>query len=233
VTEGERRPDPTRGVDVPPAYDGAVRTIETQTLGEAWLETCRTVLDEGTDGLYDGLAMREVAHLSIEVAEPDPRDTTIAALADPDWLEWMHANFTRPDDVPELGHARSYGSRLGDYARGGRDQVAWVIDRLTADPATRSATITTFEPLLDTSYIPCVSLLDFWLPDGAVELVVYAHSLDFGKKAYGNLVELAALQERVAGELDVPVGRLLVHAKSAHVYDPEREAMAALVAAHA
>jgi len=23
----------------------------------------------------------------------------------------------------------------------------------------------------DTSYIPCVSLLDFWLPGGAVELV--------------------------------------------------------------
>jgi thymidylate synthase len=217
----------------PFSYDDAVRTIETETLGEAWLETCRVVLEEGEDGLYDGLAMREVANLSIAVAEPDSRDPTIAALADPDWLAWMHANFTRPDDVPELGHARSYGSRLGDYARGGRDQVAWVVERLRADPASRSATITTFEPLLDTSYIPCVSLLDFWLPDGRVGLVVYAHSLDFGKKAYGNLVELAALQERVAGEIGVPVGRLLVHAKSAHVYDSEREAMAALAAARA
>jgi thymidylate synthase len=177
--------------------------------------------------------MREVTHLSLAVAEPDPHDATIAALADPDWLAWMHANFTRPDDVPELGHARSYGSRLGDYACGGRDQIAWVIERLGADPASRSATITTFEPLLDTSYVPCVSLLDFWLPDGRVELVVYAHSLDFGKKAYGNLVELAALQERVARELELPVGRLLVHAKSAHVYEPEVEAMAGLVAARA
>jgi hypothetical protein len=144
----------------PFSYDDAVRTIETETLGEAWLETCRVVLDEGDDGLYDGLAMREVANLSIAVAEPDSRDPTIAALADPEWLAWMHANFT-------------------------------------------------------------------------LELVVYAHSLDFGKKAYGNLVELAALQERVAGELEVPVGRLLVHAKSAHVYDSEREAMAALAAARA
>jgi thymidylate synthase len=210
-----------------------VRAIATQTLGEAWLETCRAVLEEGENGLYDGLPMREVAHLSVAVAEPDSRDEIIAALADPDWLAWMHANFTRPDDVPELGDARSYGSRLGDYARGGRDQVEWVIERLRADPASRSATITTFEPLLDTSYIPCVSLLDFWLPDGRVELVVYAHSLDFGKKAYGNLVELAALQERVAQELELPVGRLLVHAKSAHVYEPELETMAGLVAARA
>ena len=54
-------------------------------------------------------------------------------------------------------------------------------------------TITTFQPATDTTYIPCVSMLDFWAPHGALELVVYAHSLDFGKKAYGNLVEIAAL----------------------------------------
>jgi hypothetical protein len=29
---------------------------------------------------------------------------------------------------------------------------------------------------------------------GSVELVVYAHSIDFGAKGYGNLVELASLQ---------------------------------------
>ncbi len=42
-------------------------------------------------------------------------------------------------------------------------------------------------------------MLDFWLPAGELELVVFAHSLDFGKKAYRNLVELARLQEHVAG----------------------------------
>ena len=164
-----------------------MKTVETRTLGEAWLETCRVVLADDVDGRYDDLPMREVANLSICVAEPDPQDPTIAVLADPDWLAWMHRNFTAPDDVAELGNARSYGARFGDYARTGRDQVVWVIDRLRADPGSRSATITTFEPLIDTTYIPCVSLLDFWLPDGRVELVVYAHSLDFGKKAYGTL----------------------------------------------
>ena len=74
----------------------------------------------------------------------------------------------------------------------------------------------------DTSYIPCVSLLDFWLPDGAVELVAYAHSIDFGAKGYGNLVELASLQQHVAGQLARPAGRLLMIVKSAHVYESER-----------
>ena len=70
-------------------------------------------------------------------------------------------------------------------------------------------------------------------PAGRVELVVYAHSLDFGKKAYGNLVELAHLQRHVAGELGVAVGRLVVHAKSAHVYEPELELMERLASSSA
>ena len=189
----------------------------------------RRILASGTDTAYDGRPTKELALLTLTVEEPDPDDAVIAGLADPDWLDWMHRNFTEPDDVAELGGARSYARRLRDY--GGRDQVAWVIERLRADPETRSATITTFEPLTDTSYIPCVSLLDFWRADGALELVVYAHSLDFGKKAYGNLVELARLQHEVAEAAGQPVGRLVIHCKSAHVYEPEYELMHGLAAA--
>ena len=65
-------------------------------------------------------------------------------------------------------------------------------------------------------------MLDFWAPAGGLELVVYAHSLDFGKKAYGNLVELTRLQEMVAtANSRYRVGRLTVIVKSAHVYEPE------------
>ena len=205
--------------------------IEERTLGLAWLETCRRILARGADESYDGIATRELSLLTLAVAAPDPDDEVIAALADPDWLDWMERNFSEPDDVGELGGARSYARRLRDYE--GRDQIAWVVERLRADPATRSATITTIQPLSDTSYIPCVSILDFWRVDGPLELVVYAHSLDFGKKAYGNLVELARLQREVAGQVGAPVGRLVVHAKSAHVYEPEFELMRAVTAAPA
>jgi thymidylate synthase len=198
-------------------------SVSEPTLGRAWLEVARRILADGSDTTYDGAATKELALVTVSVDEPNPEDALIASLADPDWLDWMHRNFTEPDDVPELGGARSYARRLRDYD--GLDQVAWVIERLRSDPETRSATITTFQPLTDASYIPCVSLLDFWQADDALELVVYAHSLDFGKKAYGNLVELARLQHEVADETGLPVGRLVIHAKSAHVYEPEFEAM--------
>jgi thymidylate synthase len=200
-----------------------VELVQERTLGLGWLAVSRRILELGADETYDGAVTKELALVTLVVGEPDPADELIASLADPDWLAWMKRNFTEPDDVPELGHARSYAKRLRDYD--GRDQVAWVIDRLRADPETRSATITTFQPLADTSYIPCVSLLDFWRRDGALELVVYAHSLDFGKKAYGNLVELARLQHEVAAAVGLPVGRLVLYAKSAHVYEPELDAM--------
>jgi thymidylate synthase len=201
----------------------SVELVETRALGEGWLDVSRRILEAGADATYDGQATKELSLVTLAVAEPDPEDELIASRADPEWLDWMRRNFTEPDDVAELGGARSYARRLRDYE--GRDQVAWVIERLRADPETRSATITTFQPLADTSYIPCVSLLDFWIVDAKLELVVYAHSLDFGKKAYGNLVELARLQHEVAAAVAAPVGRLVIHAKSAHVYEPELETM--------
>jgi thymidylate synthase len=206
----------------------SIVVVEAPTLGAGWLAVSRAILEDGALATYDAQVTRELAHVSVTIADPSPDDEVIARLGDPQWLAWMHANFFDRRDVAELGYAKSYAVRLFDYAGSGRDQLAWVVDRLQADPECRSAAITTFQPLTDTSYVPCVNMLDFWMRDGAVELVVYAHSLDFGKKAYGNLVELARLQERVAAELVVATGALVVHAKSAHVYEPEWSAMAAI-----
>lgn len=206
-------------------------TVTAASLGAAWLSVAGRILAEGVPARYDGLPMLELAHVVLDIAAPDPDDAIIAAFGNPERLAWMRANFGDHARVAALGNAESYATRLYDYGHSGRDQIAWVIERLRHDPAARSATITTLQPLTDTAYIPCVSLLDFWLPDGALELVVYAHSIDFGTKGYGNLVELAAVQRRVASALEVPVGRLVMIVKSAHVYDTERDEMAAILAA--
>lgn len=206
--------------------------VVAETLGSAWIAVAKRILEEGAASTYDGLPIVELSHVTLDIASPDPTDAIIAEHGDPERLAWMHANFTDYARVSELGGAESYATRLYDYGHSGRDQIAWVIERLRSDPASRSATVTTFQPLTDTSYIPCVSLLDFWLPDGALALVAYAHSIDFGTKGYGNLVELAQIQRRVAAALGAPVGRLTMIVKSAHIYAPEVEVMTALVADH-
>ncbi len=173
------------------AYDAVVttplasdnpRTLHAVTIGTAWLAAASRILADGIVSHYDNLPVREISLVTLIVERPDPVDEIIARRGDLERLAWMHANFADHSRVAALGDADSYATRLFDYEHSGRDQVAWVIDRLRRDPASRSAAITTFQPRTDAAYIPCVSLLDFWLPGGAVELVTYAHSIDFGAK---------------------------------------------------
>jgi thymidylate synthase len=205
--------------------------IEVMTLGEAWMAIASAILAGGVIGSWDGLPIIEVFRATLEVHSPRVDDPIIAQHGDPERLAWMHANFVDHSRVAELRDSDSYATRLYDYAHAGRDQIRWVTDRLAANPWTRDATITTFQPLTDAGYIPCVSLLDFWLVEGKLQLAVYAHSIDFGTKGYANLVELAALQTRVASDLGVAVGTLTMTVKSAHIYETERDLMRRVVAA--
>ena len=204
---------------------GYLIRIEAMTLGEAWMAIAAAILADGAAAEWEGLPIVEVLRATLDVSSPTVDDPIIAGHGDPERLAWMHANFNDRSRVAELGDSDSYATRLYDYAHAGRDQIRWVIDRLTANRWARDATITTFEPLADTNYVPCVSLLDFWLVGDQLQLGVYAHSIDFGTKGYANLVELAALQARVARDLGVGVGTLTMTVKSAHIYETELDLM--------
>jgi thymidylate synthase len=205
--------------------------IDVMTLGEAWMAIAAAILTDGVAGSWEGLPIAEVFRATLDVHSPRVDDPIIAQHGDPERLAWMHANFTDHSRVAELGEADSYATRLYDYAHAGHDQIRWVIDRLAANPSARDATVTTVQPLTDTGYIPCVSLLDFWLVKGELQLAVYAHAIDFGTKGYANLVELAALQARVAGDLGGRVGVLTMTVKSAHIYQTELGLMRRITAA--
>jgi len=205
--------------------------IEARTLGEAWMAIAAAILADGVVGSWEGLPIVEVFRATLDVRSPRVDDPIITQHGDPDRVAWMHANFTDPSRVAELGDSDSYATRLYDYAHAGRDQIRWVTERLAANPWARDATVTTFQPLTDTSYVPCISLLDFWLVKGELQLAAYAHSIDFGTKGYANLVELAALQARVSGDLGAGVGTLTMTVKSAHIYQTELDLMRRIVAA--
>ena len=209
---------------------GSLR-IKATTLGEAWMAISAAILASGVEGSWEGVPIVEVFRVTIDVHSPRVDDPIIAEHGDPKRVAWMHANFTDHSRVPELGDADSYATRLYDYAHTGRDQIRWVIGRLAANPWTRDATITTFQPLTDASYVPCVSLLDFWLINDELQVAVYAHAIDFGTKGYANLVELAALQTRVASDLGARVGTLTMTVKSAHIYQTELGLMRGIIAA--
>jgi thymidylate synthase len=204
-------------------------TLASASIGDAWIEVANVILTHGTPSNFGGLPLLECDLVTLDVQYPNPDDPIIAEHASREWLAWMRSNFTDYCRVRELGDARSYASRLFDYMGSGRNQIAAVLETLRRDAHASYATITTLEPLTDVSYIPCVSLLDFWLRSGSLELVVYAHSIDFGKKGFGNLVQLAELQRDVASELNVPVGPLVMIVKSATIYQTELSLMSEMI----
>ena len=143
--------------------------------------------------------------------------------------DWMVRNFTVQEEVPELHHENSYASRLYSSYMGQKNQVEWLIERLKSNPAARSAAITMFEPLTDERYIPCVSLLDFQKTDGNLDMTAYCRALDFGCKAYVNLVMLHLIQKEIAEKVGIPCGKLILIVKSAHFYMRDREKVLAII----
>lgn len=218
----------TPAEQTPQQGSGDGHVLRRDTVGHAWLAAAESILSLGTASSWDGEPMLEVLQLTLVVDHPQRTDPLIDRFASAEHLAWMHTNFHDHTRVAELGDADSYATRLYDYAHSGRNQLAWVVDRLHDDPRTRNATITTFQPLTDTRYIPCVSLLDFWINHGALQLAAYAHGIDFGTKGYANLIELAQIQHRVADELGTPVGALTLIIKSAHIYNTELDGMSAI-----
>jgi hypothetical protein len=81
-------------------------SIESPTIGEAWLQVAARILREGEPEHYDGLPMFELAHVTLVVAEPSADDPLIARHGDLERLRWMRANFAAHDRVEALGARR-------------------------------------------------------------------------------------------------------------------------------
>jgi thymidylate synthase len=201
--------------------------VEAKTIGEAWLESCSTILKNGEYAKDEDVRIKELTHLIVCVSSPQETDEIIERYGKKENIEWMMLNFFEQKLVPEFGNSLSYGARLFDYD--GKNQIQWVIEKLRKKPETKSATIPLLMPTKDKSYIPCVSLLDFKIRDGGLMLTAFCRSLDFGTKAYANFAALARIQDMVAKELKIGKSKMVVHVVSAHVYEKDFENMGSII----
>ena len=187
-------------------------------IGTAWLVILNEIMTNGIEVSNPEETYTECKGISIDITVSNDEDTIIKKYGNQKDIDWMISNFENFQNVVELQSARSYASRLYKYA-GKKNQIEWVVQKFKENPNARSATITTFEPLTDVHYIPCVSMLDFDFVDGQLSVYVYARALDFGKKGYANLICIQKILKNIAKELDCDVGTIHLICKSAHVYD--------------
>lgn len=195
------------------------------TIGQAWIKVLKQIKKSGKNVLYNGDSDRpiqELVGISFTINNIIMPDPIIEKYMVKEEYEWMENNFTKLGKVKELYDEDSYASRLYNYMNE-KNQINWVIEKLKKQENTCSATITTFEPLIDEKYIPCVSMLDFYMQDKKLNLYVYCRSLDFGCKAYVNLVMLYKILKQVAEEIEAEIGSMNLIVKSAHIYDKDVE----------
>ena len=198
-----------------------MKMLRVESIGEAWIKSCDIILKEGVNIKDGSEGLKEVMHLIIEITKPDEKDEIIEKHGNKKMIEWMLSNFFQKLTIRELGNAKSYRSRLFDYK--GKNQIEWVVKKLKRKPESKSATISLLIPNEDESYIPCVSLLDFKIRNNKLVLTTLCRSIDFGSKAFANLIALAKLQKLVAGELGVQKGEMIFHVVSAHIYEKDVE----------
>lgn len=222
-----------------------------RNVNEAWATFCMLACNDGGTGLFAEVAPRGIR--TLEVREPfattytnpeecvltDPvRDANpffhlyeaywiLCGFNDVDRLAWYNAQIREYSDDGETFHG-AYGYRARYFTttapRYEVDQIQYVIDLLKADPDSRRAVISLWNPSMDAVGIggkdyPCNAMLFFKIREGALNLTVCNRSNDAVWGCYGaNAVQFSILLQYIARKLKVPVGRYTQVSDSLHVY---------------
>lgn len=169
------------------------------------------------------LAPLRNASLPAQIAE------TMWMLAGRDDVAWLQNYLPRAANYSDDGvrWRGAYGKRLRAWPRRELgdvlDQLAWVVDLLKADPISRRAVMSIYDPDIDSADgkdIPCNNWVHFLSRLGELHMHVTIRSNDLMWGWSGiNAFEWSAVQEIVAGLLGVSVGKLHFSISSLHLYD--------------
>lgn len=115
----------------------------------------------------------------------------------------------------------AYGNRWRNHF--GADQLHMIVDILCADPESRRAVLTMWDPEEDLARakrdVPCNTHIYFDCRGGKLNMTVCCRSNDMLWGAYGaNVVHMSILQELIAAGVGVPVGVYHQFSNNFHMY---------------
>lgn len=202
---------------------------------EGYLDAVHAVSSEGARITVRGMETRELLGATIVLLDPTKAlpvgvgrnlNRKIAAVEalqliggvlHPELMVKATSNFKRFMDG---------GTFHGGYGQRIRSQLSAVVKRLQADPTTRQAIITIWDPLWDlftegVHDYPCTLSLHFLFREGKLQLHTTMRSNDVWKGLAYDAFMFTQLQLVVAATLGVPPGPYFHHANSLHIYDTD------------
>ena len=192
-----------------------MRVVRTQTIGQCWLESIRSVLDDGERHHDQDIGLLEVLGLAIEILKPAESDPVIAAHSDSTVMARTFAKFSKGASMPDRPF--TYGERI--YALLGIDQFEWMVERLQRMRETKSATIGLLLPGSKSAHLPCLTTIDAKIREERLDLQFFFRSQNIFGRQYANLAALARLQSDLATRCGTVPGALRGYVASAHIYE--------------
>lgn len=193
-----------------------------RTFSAAWLECLDTVLSHGSVVADGETEIRELLNVSVAARSCHP-DNLVSAGASAERIDLMVRKYS--DLAPVPPYTISYGSLFRDHQ--GVDQVSRVVAKLRAKRETKQATMAFQTP--SDPHLPCISLLDFKIRDGALHANAVYRSQNVYASQPGNAVAVRRIQEEIGQLLDTPIGLLTFHVLSAHIYVDDVETVRSLL----
>jgi thymidylate synthase len=192
-----------------------VNDLSCDSLGETWMNLVQMTVQKGV--CSDGETV-ELLEARVAFSAETEGDEVIRQFGDTRMMAEMEKVFFA-DGANALGHC--YAKLM--QGPGGRHDLADIIALLRDRPATHRAVVT-FCGLGD-GKVPCISVVQFLIRDGALRTIYFARGQDAFKKFYADALCLAKMARRVAQGLGLPAGQVSGFIASSHVYLEDRPAI--------
>jgi thymidylate synthase len=230
-----------------------VSTLNYTNAAEALVDLAGKIMRDGDELGSRAGRVKEITHEHFALLKPWQREILVpgrkvnlaAQIAETMWvlsgrddIGWLSHYLPRAADFSDDGETwrAGYGPRLRKWSKGRVigygpmfvDQFAECYRLLAADPATRRAVMSIWDPAVDyqesSKDIPCNNWLSWSSRLGYLDLSVAIRSNDLIWGWSGiNAFEWSAMLEVMAGLLGLRVGKLVFTQTSLHIYDQHWE----------
>jgi len=193
--------------------------ITYKTIEEAWFFSCKKVLTEGYKqkierGSFVGHERSQFESLAFEITNGRPLTTSFKGkniTTEPQIEKYFQEHIINL--AVKYNEIYTYGERIHEY-------LSLIIKILKNEKNTNQAIIEVAKP--DDAYLedpPCLRVISWKVVNGKLNLTSFWRSWDLCNGLPVNLGGLQLLNELVASETDLEVGKLICFSDGGHVYD--------------
>jgi thymidylate synthase, methanogen type len=204
-----------------------MKLIRAPTLSRAHELIIKYILEKGylvtTENGEETIETDEIC-LSVDTPLESPMVSPNSRFKEAFLAEYAHNLICGSDAVFEY----DYHGRLFDWGCGltlggaeiHQDQIHYIIEKLKANPESRRAVAVTWCPPVDDGLkdCPCLQLVQCVVRDGKLDMKVVFRSNDMLSASGSNMYALVKLQEFIAENVGVPVGKYAHISLVPHVY---------------